>query len=1143
MADNQYSRRHASRIEDLPENDPLAELARIVGFGPEPVAVPKKSEIDLESELLRELGVFDSASEQPAAVPEHRQDDFGDGGDSTAEPERFADGSVEISLEDELLFDIEDGYRAHEAVANKHSDAPVFSAGGDDAANVDVSEADPHEMAAFSSSDETAIADDGEQASAWEEDSAEEFDALARHEAIEEVSDDRVHAAFDPIDAYAVGHVETHDLDGAPHADASAEEEPWPDHGEPAAESTAIRDASSDEGDLPFIALSHPDDEADEQHDIVSIDAFALEAELAAELDSDAIAEAAVADDRIESDGEFHPHQLFDPAPEAWRDEEGTQERVPTLSEEDEPRAFVASDDTESAEVDVPPIVSLAPPAQGHSSDDILADIERFEITPSDESAVAWTASEPVARSEERDEATSETAAPDLDDWLREMTGDEFGSGAYETLEATAQGEPEEPENHNVVPLWPAAEAEMETEGPSAELHSAGEDDFVSDDMADLDAALEADLAAVHEEILSEAEFGRSDEVAEARSFETSDDDRADAAEFYSEVDAYSADDPALAEHDAGFAAADEGEKEETRAEDHWEDSRVENQGFVFPVFEPPAVANPVDHVSPDQNREIATTHGPSPANLEAVASRETGVSDSFEFDPAALADTEETVELLGDLDIPDVSREIDEAPAAAAHDEFDLDMESDFAELLDNEQAEAAVPENSARVAEIAAAGLAGGAAATATAAYGREQTTAVAPAGVTFDYSDIERGLEGGIADGLTEDPGLLSPFEDDRQQAAVPVAAASGASSNRRRLMLMGGVAGFVVIAGLGLLAWNSGDLGQGTDGPRVIAANPKPAKEKPADPGGKTVPNQNKVVYDSVDGTMSQTPEQKNLVTTAEKPVDVVQRTLDPDVLPLGQQPRDVSPADDSTGDAAQAGGAAADAPKGQDRLAPEVTQDGASREAPRGVEPHRVQTMVVTADGKLIPRDDGQQPSASGASSTAAPPAETLKPTSPESQPQAMSAPGAASDSPAASPLAAPRPSPRPVEAASEPAAPAAKPAPAAQEPDSQPAAATPPAAETAAAAPAAQAKPADNPGGYFIQIASQPTEAGANASYKNLSARYSSVLGGHGVDIQRADISGKGVYYRVRIPAGSRQEAISLCENYRGAGGSCFVTR
>ncbi|MGN6549318.1 MAG: SPOR domain-containing protein, partial [Pararhizobium sp.] len=142
----------------------------------------------------------------------------------------------------------------------------------------------------------------------------------------------------------------------------------------------------------------------------------------------------------------------------------------------------------------------------------------------------------------------------------------------------------------------------------------------------------------------------------------------------------------------------------------------------------------------------------------------------------------------------------------------------------------------------------------------------------------------------------------------------------------------------------------------------------------------------------------------------------------------------------------------------------------------------------------------------------------------------------------AEPVHAPVPTIRPEQqAAAAPVAPApAAPAnpPAAQGPAPQ--ASEPPPAATAAATPQ-QAAPA-NPGGYFIQIASQPTEAGAKASYQNLSRRYSSVIGGHGVDIQRAEITGKGVYYRVRVAAGSREQAISLCESYKSVGGSCFVT-
>jgi len=76
-----------------------------------------------------------------------------------------------------------------------------------------------------------------------------------------------------------------------------------------------------------------------------------------------------------------------------------------------------------------------------------------------------------------------------------------------------------------------------------------------------------------------------------------------------------------------------------------------------------------------------------------------------------------------------------------------------------------------------------------------------------------------------------------------------------------------------------------------------------------------------------------------------------------------------------------------------------------------------------------------------------------------------------------------------------------------------------------------------------MQIASLPSEAEAQKSYAALSKKFSSVLGGHGVDIQKAEIANKGTYFRVRIPAGSREEAVALCERYRGAGGSCLVTR
>jgi hypothetical protein len=76
-----------------------------------------------------------------------------------------------------------------------------------------------------------------------------------------------------------------------------------------------------------------------------------------------------------------------------------------------------------------------------------------------------------------------------------------------------------------------------------------------------------------------------------------------------------------------------------------------------------------------------------------------------------------------------------------------------------------------------------------------------------------------------------------------------------------------------------------------------------------------------------------------------------------------------------------------------------------------------------------------------------------------------------------------------------------------------------------------------------IQIASLPSEAEAQMSYKTLSGKFGSVIGGKGVDIKKAEIAGKGTYYRVRIPAGSRDAANAMCAQYKSAGGSCLVTR
>ena len=132
-------------------------------------------------------------------------------------------------------------------------------------------------------------------------------------------------------------------------------------------------------------------------------------------------------------------------------------------------------------------------------------------------------------------------------------------------------------------------------------------------------------------------------------------------------------------------------------------------------------------------------------------------------------------------------------------------------------------------------------------------------------------------------------------------------------------------------------------------------------------------------------------------------------------------------------------------------------------------------------------------------------------------------PVATEDAPAAKPAAAPAPQPAPAKAA----------APAQPKPKSKP-------VEVASANVEPTAAPS---GSWSVQIASQPSADAAKSTYQDLAQRYASVIGGRGVNIVKADIEGKGTYWRVRVPAKSRDEAVSLCTNYKAAGGNCFVSK
>ncbi len=78
-------------------------------------------------------------------------------------------------------------------------------------------------------------------------------------------------------------------------------------------------------------------------------------------------------------------------------------------------------------------------------------------------------------------------------------------------------------------------------------------------------------------------------------------------------------------------------------------------------------------------------------------------------------------------------------------------------------------------------------------------------------------------------------------------------------------------------------------------------------------------------------------------------------------------------------------------------------------------------------------------------------------------------------------------------------------------------------------------------GGYYVQIASQPTQESATAAMNKAKKQYGAIFGSLPVNIQSAAIPGKGTYYRVRVQVGSRDSAINLCNRMKSQNGSCFV--
>jgi hypothetical protein len=86
--------------------------------------------------------------------------------------------------------------------------------------------------------------------------------------------------------------------------------------------------------------------------------------------------------------------------------------------------------------------------------------------------------------------------------------------------------------------------------------------------------------------------------------------------------------------------------------------------------------------------------------------------------------------------------------------------------------------------------------------------------------------------------------------------------------------------------------------------------------------------------------------------------------------------------------------------------------------------------------------------------------------------------------------------------------------------------------------------PVAPPGRVFVQFSAQKSETAARSSYHRLLTKFPTILGKLDPNIQRADLGGKGVFYRVRVGPFALADAQKICGSYKAGGGSnCLIAR
>lgn len=419
-------------------------------------------------------------------------------------------------------------------------------------------------------------------------------------------------------------------------------------------------------------------------------------------------------------------------------------------------------------------------------------------------------------------------------------------------------------------------------------------------------------------------------------------------------------------------------------------------------------------------------------------------------------------------------------------------------------------------------------------------------------YDLDAVARAMQ--ESDPSLNGAGILPPHSDAEAQAA-PL----GKERSRRGLYVTLGIVGVAALGGAGFFLLD-GDAVQVPSGPPpVVAGLQEPLKIYPEESQAQSGDSSTKPFQDRLGQATEATPDSLPLPVSPQ-PVELPPAPEGTDggtVLAPGtpKQVTTIRVKPDGTfeteGQSAPANAVQSETPAvvTAEQPVPVVSTPTETIETPRVVET----TPVNTATQLSEPLVSAPEPSAA-------------TPAQPQTDTQApIAAPEPAAPEVPAVAAVPEQTEPAPVEAASVPAIsviPRKKPA-----APVQVARAPAPAAQTAPAAaqqtdgplnlnnastsqaPATTTAPGNAAGGsipsgtHIVQVTSQRSAAAASDAYAGLQRRYPSVLGNRNAVIVSADLGDRGVFYRARIPTGSRQEAISLCESLKGAGGDCFVRR